>query len=183
MIKIFAVFSVILMLPLSACKTVRQTETEQSAPAPAAEPAAEKENDEEYLRSTQDVSVSKEEFSSDKKDILGIIEKLAVIMAEYDYDSWLEYIEPESLQYYSNPVNLRNASKRLPVKGQRLNSLKDYFVFVFVPSRKNHVVDEIRYLSKDSVKVVQTNGSQDIVYYNFTKINEKWMIRIPPLES
>ena len=57
------------------------------------------------------------------------------------------------------------------------------FVFVFVPSRKNQHVDEIRYISRDNIKAVQVRDSQDVVYYNFRKINNTWMISIPPLQS
>lgn len=139
--------------------------------------------DEEYIRSVKDVEVSKEEFSNDKKEILKIIDELSIIMINYDYENWLTYIDPESKLYWSKPVNLKKVSKRLPIKGQYLNNLNDYFRYIFVPSRKNQTVDEIRYISKENIKAVQVRGMQDIVYYNFRKINNKWMVSIPALES
>lgn len=143
------------------------------------------ESEEEYARSTVDVDVTREEFSSDKKEILRIISELSQIMEKSDYDSWLKYIEPESVQYWSNIVNLAKAARRLPVDPKKplerpkLNNLQDYFKLVFVRSRKDRSVNEIRYISRDSVKAVQVEDDRDIVYYNFVRINKKWMISIP----
>ena len=52
---------------------------------------------------------------------------------------------------------------------------------IFVPSRKNRTVEEIRYISRDSVKAVEVRDETDIVYYNFVKTNGKWLVRIPYL--
>ena len=108
-------------------------------------------------------------------------------MTDYNFDGWLKYIDNESVQYWSNPKNLKNASKRLPYKNQALNNINDYFRLVFVPSRKGRSVEEIRYISRDSVKAVEVrdeeDGPRDVVYYNFVKVNDKWMVKIPPLQS
>ncbi|MDE5898175.1 MAG: hypothetical protein K2H09_02760, partial [Treponemataceae bacterium] len=132
-------------------------------------------------RSAHDVVITKEEFSSDKKQILEIIKELSGIMDDYNYSAWLKYIDDESKAYWSNPANLKNASKRLPVKNLRLNNLSDYFRYVFVPSRKGRTIEEIRYISRNTIKAVHVNGDQDIVFYYFTKQNGKWFVRIPPL--
>ena len=44
-------------------------------------------------------------------------------------------------------------------------------------------MDEIRYISLDSVKAVQNSGDVDVVYYNFVKVDGKWMVKIPLLSS
>ena len=62
-----------------------------------------------------------------------------------------------------------------------LNNLYDYFRFVFVPSRRGRDVDEIRYISLDQIKAVQMREDQDVVYYNFIKVNGKWMVKLPTL--
>ena len=139
--------------------------------------------DEEFSRSTQDVLITKETFYADKAAILQIISELSDVMAKHDFNAWLTYIEPESIEYWSSPRNLLQASKRLPYKNKRLNTLNDYFDLVFVPSRKGRQIDEIRYISVDSVKAVQMQEEQDIVYYNFIKMNGKWMVKIPPLQQ
>lgn len=184
--KIFFIFSICLVPLLFACKST-EAKTPVSAETPSEESAQPPQNntadDEEFSRSTHDVSISKETFSADKNAILQIIDELSTVMAKRDYTAWLSYIEPASIEYWSTPRNLLQASKRLPFKGRRLNSLQDYFEFVFVPSRKGRQVDEIRYISLDSVKAVQMQDNQDIVYYNFVKEDGKWMVKIPPLQQ
>ncbi|MGP1459730.1 MAG: hypothetical protein ACTTKL_10560 [Treponema sp.] len=153
-------------------------------PEPEKSPVYE-ESDEEYARSTAEVTVSREEFSSDKKEILQIISELSTIMEKSDYDSWLEYISPDSVKYWSDANNLAKAARRLPLDPKKpldrpkLNNLKDYFRLVFVRSRKGRSVNEIRYISRNSVKAVQVEDERDIVYYNFVRVNQKWMVSIP----
>lgn len=101
-------------------------------------------------------------------------------MAERNFNAWLKYIDKESIEYYSNPKNLTSSSKRLPQK-IKLSNLNDYFTYVFIPSRKGRSVEEIRYISRDSVKAVQVREDRDIVYYNFIRENGKWMVNLPEL--
>ena len=106
-------------------------------------------------------------------------------MEKSDYESWLKYISPDSVSYWSNTNNLAKAARRLPLDPKKpldrpkLNNLKDYFRLVFVRSRKGRSVNEIRYISRDSVKAVQVEDERDIVYYNFVRVNQKWMVSIP----
>ena len=142
--------------------------------------------EEEYLRSTNNLDetsiVTKAEFSEDKSTILKIISELQVVMDTKDSKKWLTYLDPESINYYSNPVNLRNAQKKLPSKYVKLNTISDYFYNVFIPSRKRSQVDEIRYISKTNIKAVQVREDYTtVVYYYFTKINGKWLVHLPPV--
>ncbi len=144
------------------------------------------EEEEEYLRSTNNLDdatiVTKEEFNEDKTTILKIISELQVVMDTKDSKKWLTYLDPESIHYYSNPVNLRNAQKKLPSKYVKLNTISDYFYYVFIPSRKRSQVDEIRYISKTNIKAVQVREDYTtVVYYYFTKINGKWLVHLPPV--
>lgn len=155
-------------------------------PEPVPEPPAPpKEDDEEYLRSINSLdgeTVTKEEFSDDKTAVLKVINDLSDIMATKDVNAWLKYIEPTSKEYYSNITNLKKAQKKLPNKSINLNNINDYFIYVFIPSRKRSQVDEIRYISKNSIKAVQVKDDNSIVvYYYFTKINNKWMVHLPPV--
>lgn len=144
------------------------------------------EDDEEYLRSINNLdisdSITKQEFNDDKTAILKIISELSHIMETKDSKKWLSYIDPESITYYSNPVNLRNAQKKLPTKNLALKNISDYFYYVFIPSRKRSQVDEIRYISKTNIKAVQVREDYStVVYYYFTKIDGKWLVHLPPV--
>ncbi|MDO4506255.1 MAG: hypothetical protein Q4B64_04855 [Spirochaetales bacterium] len=135
--------------------------------------------DKEYERSTTNVAVTKETFVEDKTRILQIIEDLAIYMKNGDFKGWTSYLAPESYSYWTKKPNLSKASQRLPKKGLRLNTIEDYFKFVFIPARRGRSVDEIRYDTETEVNVVQVDADKDIVYYTFTKINGKWKLTLP----
>ena len=135
------------------------------------------------MRSVNDVDITRETFNEDKAEIMQIISDLAKIMAQSNYKQWLTYIDRESIQYWSNKQNLQRASRKLPTKGLQMNTLQDYFTYVFVPSRRGREVDEIRYDSKTDVKAVQMREDTDVIYYYFNKINGKWFVHIPPIEN
>lgn len=138
----------------------------------------------EYSRSVSELKgevITQDVFENDKKTILHIIDDLSEIMIKKDYRKWINYISPQSLNYWQNSANLEAVSARLPVKGILLKSLEDYFKFFFIPSRLNVTVDEIRYISSTSVKVVQVRGDQDIICYYFEKIKGEWMLILDTL--
>ena len=142
---------------------------------------------EEYLRSTKaltEESVTVEEFENDKAEILKIINELKVIMDNGDKTKWLTYIDPDSINYYSNHTNLRKVREKLPNKQIQLHGIGDYFKYVFVPARKNHEVEEIRYISKSNIRAVQIREDKsELVYYNFVKKDNKWYVHIPTLSE
>lgn len=158
------------------------TPQQEAKPEPAK--VEEQKTDEEYERSVGQIaegdSVTKEEFITDKTEIINIIKDLQKIMDKQDYQAWLKYISKDSIKYYSSPVNIRKANKRLPDKTIVLNGLEDYFKYVFIPSRKQSQVDEIRYVSKTAVKAVQVQEDGSIfVYYNFVKEEAGWKVKLP----
>jgi hypothetical protein len=186
---------VVVFFVFSSCETAKQ-EPQQEPPAVISEkteepravpnpPAAVSKADEEYERSTRDleVSVSKDTFEEDKKIILAIIHSLDTVMTEMDYEKWIDFLDPESVTYWSNRNNLQRASSLLPVKGLKLRNLYDYFKYVFIPSRTGRTVSEIRYISPDYVKAVQVNETEDIIYYYFVKLNGEWKVRLPEIQS
>ncbi len=178
----FAIISIFFLFNVASCNSTKTKAVQPEKSVSAEKNAAQTKSEDEFDRSTHGVEITREEFNADKNEILQIINELSVIMSDYDFNSWIKYIDPESLTYWSNPRNLMNASKRLPSK-IRLSNLNDYFRYVFVPSRKGRSVEEIRYISRDSVKAVQPMQDRDIVYYNFVRADGKWMINIPELQN
>ncbi|MBQ7158575.1 MAG: hypothetical protein IJS09_03985 [Treponema sp.] len=151
-------------------------------PAPVPVPVEKTEKEKEYERSVGDIDVSLDTFTQDKNAILAIIDELAVVMKNYDYTSWLTYLDRESISYWSKRPNLSVAQKKLPVKNLQLRTLEDYFKHVFIPARRGKKVTEIRYNSDKNIKAVQVQEDVDIVYYNFNKINNVWKVHIPENE-
>ncbi len=171
---------------LLACGTTEKI----TPPAPVEEkeipvetvPPAIVEEDSEYTRSIGEITISKDEFEEDKAAIQAIIKELDVVMKNLEYKKWVTFVDEESINYWSKPVNLKKASSKLPKKGLLLRNLEDYFRFVFVPSRAGRDVPEIRYETNTYVKAVQFQDDTDIIYYHFNKINGKWMVHLPPLD-
>lgn len=140
-------------------------------------------DDDEYIRSTQALSaeelVTKDEFTEDKAEILRIIKELQKVMEKEDVEAWLSYVDKDSKNFYSNPANIRKVNKKLPNKAIVLNGIGDYFKYVFIPSRKNREITEIRYISKTNTKAVQVNDDGSITrYYQFIKVNGKWYVQL-----
>lgn len=141
------------------------------------------EDEEEYIRSTQALSaeelVTKDEFTEDKAEILRIINELQSVMEKEDVEEWLTYVDKNSKSFYSNPSNIRKVQKKLPNKAVILNGIGDYFKYVFIPSRKNREITEIRYISKTNTKAVQVKDDGSItIFYQFIKINGKWYVQL-----
>jgi hypothetical protein len=147
------------------------------------ETAKKKYIEDEYARSIGTTAVTKDTFADDKTAVLGIISQLDEIMKDLDFKGWKTFIEPDSLEYWQRPDNLKRAQNRLPIKGIQLRSLEDYFKFVFIPSRAGRNVTEIRYISDTAVKAVSVQQEQDIIYYYFKKVNGVWMLQLPPIDN
>lgn len=154
-------------------------------PEPEPEPRELTPQEQEFLRSTEALddgsTISMDTFMKDKEDVLDTIDKLAEIMKKGDYNRWLSYVSAESKEYWTNPDHLKEIAKRLPVKGLKISGLRDYFKYIFVPSRTGRRVDEIRYISDTTVKAVQVKGDHDVVYYTFEKIDGKWLLKLDTL--
>lgn len=185
--KIEILFLILLGAGLLSCSTtevdpVSPVETNQIE-VQEEQPAELSAEEEEFLRSTAEVNVSIDVFKEDKKQVMKLISELDEIMKDFNYDAWIKYVDRESIEYWSKKSNLQKAAARLPIKGLRLNNLKDYFVHVFVPSRVGRTIDEIRYETENLVKAVQIDENRDTIYYNFQKINGQWKIHLPPLSE
>lgn len=194
---ISTVFSAVAFFTLYSCGSTK-IEPVQKIPVPVTEPevpAVEEvppvpEKKDEYEKSIGNVSVTKDTFEADKAEIMSIIKKLSTIMKDFDYESWLLYVDSESKAYWSRPANLKKAQSKLPVKGLQLKNLQDYFKYVFVGARIGREVTSIRYVSDSYVKAVQVTEEETsdfeekyTVYYYFNKINGHWELHLPTIDE
>ncbi|MFI3257351.1 MAG: hypothetical protein R3Y36_03520 [Spirochaetales bacterium] len=141
------------------------------------------EEDPEYVRSTvgMGTAVSFDTFQADKAEILAIINELDDVMKNRNFTSWKNYLTDSSVSYWSNRVNLQVLSTKLPQGGVTLRNISDYFLNMFIPSRIGQTIDEIRYVSSTQVKAVQVKNNKDIIYYEFIKSGDEWLIQLPTL--
>lgn len=181
--KIITLLTMMSIFTLVSCVSGAQESEEPKTSAPAVK-VEKTEAQLEYERAIENLNgtqISMETYEMDKKIILQKIAELNTIMKDKNYKSWLNYIEQSSINYWSMKSNLSTISKQLPVKGLNLKTLEDYFKSVFIPSRMGRRIDEIRYISSTSIKAVQVRNDETIVYYNFKKIDDDWLVELPRL--
>ena len=198
--RFFLISFLFFIMVTVSCKSTESADSQPSAPAqvPAVEtknsgsteavqsekPVTEKNS--EYDKAVKRVSgetITVDTYEADLAAITTIITELDAVMTQRNYDKWCSYVEPSSITYWKNPSHLAKASARLPRKDVKVKNLFDYFNYVFIPSRVGHTVENIRYINSKSVKAVQIKENEtEIVYYNFVKVNGKWMVQLPPLD-
>lgn len=125
------------------------------------------------------VTITKETYDQTKTEMEKIVEQLNRITAAKDYTQWITFLSDDYKQQYSKPSTLKAVSEALPVKGIKLKSLKDYFMYVFVPSRQNVRVDDINFVSPSRVEVIMKQGNVSLLVYGLENIDGNWKL-IPP---
>ena len=125
------------------------------------------------------VTITKETYDLTKTEMEKIVENLNRITASKDYSQWLTFLSEDYKRLYSQTVTLNKVSEALPVKGIKLKSLKDYFTYVFVPSRQNVRVDDIKFVSPTRVDVIMKQGNVSLLVYGLENVDGSWKL-IPP---
>lgn len=154
---------------------------EQIKDLPVNEPLTEpsvlttQETDNAIIAEFDTIKITKKTFESTKTAIELVVDNLNKITITRDYQKWLPYLSKEYKDFYSSPVVLNDISENLPIKGIKLKNLKDYFNYVFVPSRQNMRVDDIKFVSPTRVYVIMeiAPGSPAAIYI-LEKTTEGW---------
>lgn len=155
-------------------QSVPESDSDASRTEPVDTPVVE---DSEVVATFDTVSITKKAFLETKSEIELVVGDLNRITFARNYDAWLEYLSTEYVDTYSDPAVLESVSSSLPIKGIRLRNLRDYFMYVFVPSRQNMRVDDIQYVSPTRVYVIMelAPGSTAAIYI-LEKYGEKWQL-------
>ena len=188
-INIFLLLASVILF-LVSCES---TDSASSEPQPVTEQVVQVKEEKkssgdnaEYNKAVSKLSgetISINAYEADLAAIQAEIEELDSIMKARDFQKWQKHIEPASIDYWKNPSHLAKASSLLPQKNEKVKNLFDYFNKVFIPARVDHKVEHIRYISSTSVKAVQVKEDEsEVVYYNFVKEKDKWMVQLPPLD-
>lgn len=174
-------------------ETPIKQETPAKKPEPSAkpEPAAEKKEPvvevkresvpkkEDIIAEFEGVTITKETYEQTKAEVEKIVDQLNRITATKDYTQWLTFLSSEYKRQYSQASTLKIVSEALPVKGIKLQSLKDYFTYVFVPSRQNVRVDDIKFVSASHVDIIMKQGSSALLIYKIENTSGEWKL-VPP---
>ncbi len=146
-------------------------QTEEIKPAPVEQP----END--IVAQFENIAITKQTFQKTKTELETVVEELNKITLSRDYQKWLTYLSDDYRKTFSNKDVLEEVSNSLPTKGIRLKSLKDYFNFVFVPSRQNMRVDDIQFVSPTRVYVImEIHQNAPAAIYIIEKFDDGWKL-------
>ncbi len=166
---------------VSKNETATQPTPEETAKPAKAEPEEKISapmSDEEIIEEFDGVVITKKDKALAKSEIEQLVNKLNTITAEKDYSRWLTYLSPAYKEEYSKQEVLKKTSEGLPgiARGINLKDLRDYFNYVFVPSRQNKRVVDIVYLSPVRVKVLSKDKNSLRIIYYLEKINGRWLL-------
>lgn len=171
--------------PAPAVEEIQPEPAEAPDETPAAEEPAtaappEKAPATEVPSEQQSYSVSKEVYERTFTEIELVIEQLNTIIQQGDFETWTTYLTWEYIDEMSSPKNLREMSEQPILKkyNVRLESLRDYFRFVVVPSRSHVRLDDIVFLDEGRVKAIMEVDEQRIILYQLEKRDDTWKIGI-----
>ena len=122
-------------------------------------------------------SISQEVFETTKADIQQLVMDLNRIIRANNYNAWLTYLSDEYRVMINSKEFLDNIKERFPVFRNRLNTARDYFTYVVVPSRANDQVDDIEFTSEDEVTAYTLDSNrQRLILYHLKYIEGNWKI-------
>ena len=127
---------------------------------------------------SEDYTMGEEEYQETKKDLSKLVAELNRIIANRNYKEWLTYLTKEYKEYYSDPEVLKEYSDSPLLKKYdiKLRSLKDYFDYVVVASRKDVHIDDIKALNENKVRAYMIVNEKPIVVYTLERVGDKWKI-------
>ncbi|MFW6360439.1 MAG: hypothetical protein ACOC2R_01705 [Spirochaetota bacterium] len=158
----------------TADKETAAEETESEAAEDSPETASEPVDTE----GTEAYEMGEEEYQETKNDLSKLVEELNQIIASRSYQEWLTYLTSDYKEHYSNPEVLQDYSDT-PLLNKydiKLRSLKDYFNYVVVASRKDVRIDDIKALSENKVRAYMVVNNKPIVVYTLEKVDGQWKI-------
>ena len=168
--------------PSSTAEAERQTVDKEPAAeeteTEAAEDTLEAASEPVDTAGTEAYEMGEEEYQETKKDLSKLVEELNQIIASRNYQEWQRYLTGEYKEYYSNPEVLQEYSDTPLLKKYdiKLRSLKDYFNYVVVASRKDVRIDDIKALSENKVRAYMIVNNEPIVVYTLEKVDGQWKI-------
>ncbi len=153
-----------------AAPAVQDEPEPEAEPAPEPEPAAE---DEKY-------QVSDELYQQTFDEIESLIKELNQVISKKQFDRWLKYLSTGYIRKYNSQEVLGeiNEYPQLKDNGIELNSLRDYFDWVVVPSRSRAVLGEIVFVGEAKVIAYSSFDGKRAKLYQLEKNDDIWKITV-----
>jgi hypothetical protein len=159
-------------------ETIQIVETEDEEPVDntVIEPDASLENTSVVFDPS---TITKEIFDSTKTDVQELINRLNGIIRDKKFDEWILFLGTEYRQVLSEPGFLArvSASAVLKKQGITLRDIRDYFLYVVVPSRAKDRVDDIEFIGQNRVKAFTIDAKgRKLRLYDLEKTTNGWKI-------
>ncbi|GMO53364.1 MAG: hypothetical protein Ta2G_11300 [Termitinemataceae bacterium] len=123
-------------------------------------------------------AITPEVFLATKNDVIDFVNRLNVIIKNQNYAAWSDHLSASYLQSISAPDFLKAKSNTeiLRSKNIVLETPRDYFFNVVVPSRYHDRVDDISFISQNRVKAYTLVKGQRLRLYDLEKVKGEWYI-------
>lgn len=146
------------------------------------EPPAENDelSDDDIYIETEEFVISTEMYETTFNEVEAIIEELNEIIADRDFEQWKAYLTDDYLEIHSDPEVLRERSESPVLRRNNieLNSIRDYFTWVVVPSRANARLDDLDFIGTDKVEAIMRVRDQGVILYQLKRVNDRWKIDV-----
>lgn len=180
-IKILYIFSIVLLF--FGCLTPKEEPVVKETPVIDEEPVEPETVEEPVIEpveptDTDEYVATEEEYEETFIQVEDMIAQLNDIISSGNYDSWTPYLSEQYIEKYGNKEYLTDLSNNSVLKEYKikLKNLKDYFLYVVVPSRSNVKVDEIKFLTEDTIIAYMYKEEKKIVVYQLQRKDISWII-------
>ncbi|MDA3810639.1 MAG: hypothetical protein PF518_09975 [Spirochaetaceae bacterium] len=115
---------------------------------------------------------------NEMKDLIG---KLNEIISDRNYEKWKLYLSKNYIQTYNDKAMLKQISEQSQILADNdivLETLKDYFEWVVVPSRSKASLDDIVFIDDTHLTAYMLIKEKRTILYELEKIDDKWLISV-----
>lgn len=150
--------------PEARRETVHERVIEEPEPESEPEPTPPEVSEELYDRTFSAVEEMITEFNR--------------IIANRDFGAWKGHLTERYIRTYSDPDVLEQSSQSSVLVRNNivLRDLQDYFTYVVVPSRANARLDDLVFVSEDTVEAIMVINERRYVLYLLKNVDDRWKI-------
>lgn len=161
-------------------ETAAKTEPDKTAVVETVKEAPKEEPKTAPVEKQPDFVVTEELYKKTFAEIAAVIEDLNAAIKAKNYDVWMNKLTEAYIQDSSGEEFLKKTSESSILKrnGVILKSLKDYFLYVVVPSRSNVKLDKIDFVDQTHVKALTVVQGNPIILYWLVKDKDGWKVDI-----
>lgn len=167
--------TVVILILLTGCNTL----VERSVPSPVPHTSGSGDESTDGLNKQPGATVAK---SIDYRVLFAYIREMVStldrIIEARDFTAWQTHLSEEYVNTFSDREVLKRLSGKPKLRelGIQLRSLRDYFNYVVVPSRRESRLDDLFFDDDGAVRAIMIIDGQPTTLYRLRKIDGTWKI-------